>query len=96
MTTLAVVSAAIIAALSFWCVISPKVNDGVVGKCLYVTVSLAALGVACMPNWASLSTLVASIASLWAWNFSTELFWPPIRARIIRRIRCTTCPHNQE
>ena len=96
MNTVAVVSAAIIAALSFWCVINPKVHDGVVGKCFYVMISLAALGVACVPTWASLSTLVASIASLWVRNFFTELFWPPIRARILRRIRCATCPHNQE
>lgn len=96
MIYVATLSASIIAALAFWCVINPNVNDGVVGKCFYVMVSLAAIGAACVPSWDSLATLAASIASLWVRNFFTEMFWPSIRARIIRRIRCTTCPHNQE
>lgn len=89
--------ASIIAALAFWCVINPKVKDGIVGKCLYVLVCLAALGVVGVPfSLHAMVTLNATLAALWARNFFTELFWPVIRANLMRRIRCATCPHNKD
>lgn len=97
MLLLNTIVAAIIATLAGWCVINPNVKDGIVGKCLYALVSLAALGVACVPySLHAMVTLNSTIAALWARNFFVELFWPGIRARLMRRIRCATCPHNQD
>jgi hypothetical protein len=81
------VACAVICAWATWCVLSPKINDGVFGKFLFATVALAALSVVLGPGYgyskpqAPGVTLHVCIAALGLRQIFIKTIWPAIVAR---------------
>lgn len=96
MITVNVVAVSVIVVWAFWCILYRRVSDGIVGKILYLLLMLAALGVLSNPwqdseTWLNVTFAAISIRHCWM-----KTVWPHIRKATIKRIRCATCPHNQE
>lgn len=91
-----VVAVSVIVVWAFWCILYKRVSDGIVGKVLYMLLMLAALGVLSNPGQGSETALNCTVAAIGARHFWMKTVWPHIRAAVIRRIRCATCPHNVE
>lgn len=96
MISVNVVAVAVIVLWAFWCILVRRVSDGVLGKILYMLLMLAALGVLSNPGLQSEAWLNVTFAAIGVRHFFMKTFWPRIREATIRRIRCATCPHNQE
>lgn len=85
----------IIALHAFWCLLSRRVSDGIVGKVLYLFLVLAALGELSRPNsQVADAVLYCTIASVGVRHWWMKTFWPRIRNRMLNSIRCATCPHK--
>lgn len=75
---------------AFWCLLSPKVSDGLVGKVLYLLLGLAALGVLSNPDRNSETILNCTFAALGVRHVWMKLFFPKIRCAVIGHIHeCT-------
>lgn len=83
-----------IAAWAFWCLLSRRVSDGVLGKVLYLLLVLAALGVLSHPGDESQTALNATFAAIGVRHFWMKTFWPRICSAYSRRVRCPQCPHK--
>lgn len=94
MITLNLVAVVVIVLHGFWCLLSRRVSDGVVGKVLYLLLILAALGVLSNPGQASEVALNCTVAAIGVRHFWMKTFWPRIRTSLVNRIRCATCPHK--
>lgn len=95
MITLNLALVAIIGLHAFWCLLSKRVSDGIVGKVLYLLLVLAALGVLSNPVALSEQTVLnGTIAAIAVRHFWMKTFWPRIRSAALNRIRCATCPHK--
>ncbi|QMP19224.1 membrane protein [Pseudomonas phage Persinger] len=91
-----VVAVSVIVVWAFWCILYKRVSDGIVGKVLYMLLMLAALGVLSNPGQGSETALNCTVAAIGVRHCWMKTVWPHIRAAVIRRIRCATCPHNVE
>lgn len=94
MITVNLLAVCIIVLHGFWCLLSRRVSDGVVGKVLYLLLILAALGVLSNPGQQAETALNATVALIGVRHFWMKTFWPRIRAKLVNRIRCATCPHK--
>lgn len=94
MITLNVVAVVVIVLHGFWCLLSRRVSDGVVGKVLYLMLILAALGVLSNPGQSAEAALNCTVAAIGLRHFWMKTFWPRIRTNLVNRIRCATCPHK--
>lgn len=94
MMSLNVVAVAVIVLWAFWCLLSPRVSDGVVGKVLYMLLVLAALGVLSHPGERAETILNCTFAAIGVRHFWMKTVFPHIRGAVVKRIRCVTCPHN--
>lgn len=94
MITLNLIVVAVIVIHGFWCLLSKRVSDGVVGKVLYLLLILAALGVLSNPGQGAETALNATFALIGVRHFWMKTFWPRIRSNLVNRIRCATCPHK--
>lgn len=95
MMTLNLIMVAVIGLHSFWCLLSKRVSDGIVGKVLYLLLVLAVLGVLSNPHSATEQTVMnCTIAAIAVRHFWMKTFWPRIRTNLVNRIRCATCPHK--
>lgn len=96
MTTVNAVAVCIIVLWAFWCLVSRRVSDGIVGKVLYLLLTLAALGALSRPGAVAATTeaLNCSIAAIGVRHFWMKTFWPKLKACLIHKIRCATCPHK--
>lgn len=95
MVTINLAMVAVIGLHAFWCLLSRRVSDGIVGKVLYLLLVLAVLGVWSNPESLTEQTaLHASIAAIAVRHFWMKTFWPRIRSAALQRIRCATCPHK--
>ena len=76
----------VILAWSTWCVLSPNINDGIVGKILFSTVAMAALAeLQGGENDNSIYILLMAIVFLIIRQYAVVNFWPSIRDRLIHR-----------
>jgi hypothetical protein len=94
MITLNLIAVCIIVLHGFWCLLSRRVSDGIVGKLLYLLLILAALGVLSNPGQSSEAALNCTFAAIGVRHFWMKTFWPRIRTNLVNRIRCATCPHK--
>lgn len=93
--TLTTAAVALIAVHGFWCLLSRRVSDGIVGKILYLALVLAAMGVLSHPHSTSaMEAFMWSIAAISGRHFWMKTFWPRLRSKLLNRIRCATCPHK--
>lgn len=95
MMTINAVAITIIVLWAFWCLLSPRVSDGIVGKVLYLLLMLAALGILSNPGQCSETNLNVVIAAIGIRHFWMKTYWPQVRAMLMRRL-CRTCPHKPE
>ena len=94
MITVNVVAVFVIVLWAFWCLMSKRVSDGIVGKILYLLLTLAALGVLSNPGPQADTALNCTVALIGVRHFWMKTFWPRIRSAALNRIRCATCPHK--
>lgn len=94
MITLNMVVVSIIVLHGFWCLLSRRVSDGILGKILYCLLILAAFGVLSNPGQHAETSLNATFALIGVRHFWMKTFWPRIRSAALQRIRCATCPHK--
>lgn len=92
--TVNTVAALVIVAWATWCMLSPLVNDGICGKVLYVLIALSALGMLHDDDGYSQASLNVMFALVGARHYFMKHFWQRIKAGVLRRIRCATCPHK--
>lgn len=92
--TLPLVSIYVISVWAFWCLLSRRVSDGIIGKVLYMLLVLAALGLLSHPGETSQTALNATFAMIGVRHFWMKTVWPHIRAGYMRRIRCHECPQK--
>lgn len=65
-----------------WCVLSPSVNDGVVGKLIYAAIAFSALSICTAPipefhtSFGRIVALHSAIAALAARHIFMKLCWP--------------------
>lgn len=85
------VSAFVIFTWATWCVLSPRVSDGIAGKAVYSAISLSTFamlvhgadGNASQPAEATLHVCMACLA---ARHYCLRTCWPHIRNRLFRQI----------
>lgn len=87
----------IIALHAFWCLVSRRVSDGIVGKFLYLLLVLAAFGELSRPNsLVADAVLYCTFAAVGVRHWWMKTIWPHIRHYMVNRIRCETCPHKEK
>lgn len=96
MLTINLIAVSVIALHGFWCLLSRRVSDGCVGKVLYLLLILAALGVISNPGQHSEVALNCTVAAIGVRHFWMKTIFPHIRAYVVNRIRCATCPHKEQ
>lgn len=92
-----IAATAVIFVWSTWCVLSPSVNDGIIGKLIFSLAALSALGVMCghigeqsEGHRTSAALLNLSMALMGVRHVTMKYLWP----RIVRAMRCIDCPKN--
>lgn len=96
MISLSLIAVVIVGVHSFWCLLSRRVSDGIIGKVLYLCVVLSAFGVFSHPGAINATEVFnCSIAAISIRHFYMKVFWPSIKLKVINRIRCATCPHKE-
>ncbi|MGS0735551.1 hypothetical protein ACVBEG_03095 [Pseudomonas sp. GG8] len=87
----------LIAAWATWCVLSRKVNDGVVGKIIFAAIALAGYAMVIRtestfftPTVAGV-TFHAALALAGVRHYVMVNHWPSIKAVICRYLHCESC-----
>lgn len=97
MVSIGTFAVVIIAIHSFWCLISRRVSDGILGKILYLFLVLAALGELSRPgSQVADAALYCTVAAVGVRHWWMKTIWPHARLYMINRIRCATCPHKEK
>jgi len=95
--TLSTAFIAMIALWAFWCVLSHKVRDGIVGKVIYAAIAVSGFAIATRgdavfttPSAAGVTFHGAlALAGLRHWFVATH--WPFFRAWLCRHLNCDRC-----
>ena len=89
--TLSMLAAVVTFAWATWCVFSPAVHDGVIGKVIYSTIALASFAIIAGSHIsaAPMVTLNLCLAALAVRHFLLRTIWPHIAARLHAR------PHHR-
>lgn len=88
---------AMIAAWATWCVLSRKVNDGVLGKVIYAVIALAGYAIVVRAETVFFSptvagvTLHAALAMAGVRHYVMANHWSSIKSVICRYLRCESC-----
>jgi hypothetical protein len=97
MVSIGVYAVVVITIHAFWCLLSRRVSDGIVGKFLYLFLVLAALGELSRPNsQVADAVLYCSFAAVGFRHWWMKTIWPRLRICMINHIRCATCPHKEK
>lgn len=96
MLSIGMLAVCVIAIHGLWCLLSPRVSDGVVGKVLYLILVLSAFGELSRPDSpVADAALYCSLASIGVRHWWMKTFWPRVRDRLVDRIRCASCPEKR-
>lgn len=96
MVTINLVAIWVIVFWALFCMLYRRVSDGIVGKVLYVLLMLAALGVWSNPGQQSETLLNITFAAIGIRHAWMKTVFPHIRAHVVNRIRCASCPHKDQ
>jgi hypothetical protein len=88
---------AIISAWALWSMLSPKVRDGIVGKCIYATIAMAGYAIVqrdetffITPTVAGV-TFHAALALAGVRHIFMVTYWLTVKAWICRHLNCEHC-----
>lgn len=90
------VAVSIIVLWAFWCLLSRRVSDGIVGKVLYLLLMLAALGILSNPGQSTETSLNVALAAIGIRHFWMKTYWPTARKYLMQKIFCPHCPNKTE
>lgn len=86
MQTVSLIAVGLIVIHAIWCLLSPRVSDGVLGKFLYLTLSLAAFAFLSRPSPFSQMLLNISFASIATRHWWMKTYWAGVKRRIMRYV----------
>ena len=85
MQTVSLIAVGIIVIHAIWCLLCPRVSDGVLGKLLYLLLSLAAFSFVSQPSPFSQMLLNISFASIAIRHWWIKTYWAKVKRDILRR-----------
>lgn len=86
MQTVSLVAVGLIVIHAIWCLLSPRVSDGVLGKFLYLMLSLAAFAFLSRPSPFSQMVLNVSFAAIAIRHWWMKTYWAGVKKRIMHCI----------
>lgn len=86
MQTVSLIAVGLIVIHAIWCLLSPRVSDGVLGKFLYLTLSLAAFAFLSRPSPFSQMLLNISFASIAVRHWWMKTYWAQVKRRILQYV----------
>lgn len=100
--TLSTTFIALIALWAFWCVLSHKVRDGIVGKIIYAAIAVSGFAIATRGETVFFSPSAAGVtfhgalalAGLRHWFVANH--WPIVRGWLCRYLHCEQCLNSVE
>lgn len=84
--TLSVIAVGGIVVHSFWCLTCQRVSDGIIGKLLYLLLSLAAFSYLSHPSMFSQMLLNVSFASIAVRHWWMKTYWAQVKRSIMRYV----------
>ena len=84
MQTVSLIAVGLIVVHAIWCLLSPRVSDGVLGKLLYLLLSLAAFAFISRPSAFSQMMLNLSFAGIAVRHWWMKTYWARVKRRIMR------------
>lgn len=84
MQTVSLIAVGLIVVHSVWCFLCPRVSDGVLGKVLYLSLSLAAFAFLSNPSPTSQALLNFSFAAIGIRHWWMKTYWLSVRQAILR------------
>lgn len=84
MQLVSLIAVALIVIHAIWCLLCPRVSDGVLGKFLYLLLSLAAFAFISAPSPFSQMLLNISFASIAARHWWMKTYWSNVKKAIAR------------
>lgn len=86
MQTVSLIAVGLIVIHAIWCLLCPRVSDGVLGKFLYLTLSLAAFAFISKPSPFSQMLLNVSFASIAVRHWWMKTYWANVKREVNRYI----------
>jgi hypothetical protein len=86
MQTVSLIAVGLIVIHAIWCLLCPRVSDGVLGKFLYLMLSLAAFAFISKPSPFSQMLLNVSFASIAARHWWMKTYWANVKREVNRYI----------
>lgn len=86
MQTVSLIAVGLIVVHSIWCLLCPRVSDGIMGKVLYLMLSLAAFAFISKPSPASQMLLNVSFASIAIRHWWMKTYWHQVKRSIMRYV----------
>lgn len=84
MQIVGLVAVGILVVHAMWCLLSPRVSDGIVGKILYLLVCLAAFGYISRPSPVSQMLLNVSFACIALRHWWMKTYWAKVKRSVLR------------
>ena len=89
MQTVSLFAVGLIVIHAIWCLLCPRVSDGVIGKFLYLLLSLAAFAFISRPSPFSQMVLNLSFASIAVRHWWMKTYWSQVKKSITHYVqRC--------
>lgn len=86
MQTVSLIAVGLIVIHAIWCLLCPRVSDGVLGKFLYLMLSLAAFAFISKPSPFSQMLLNVSFASIAIRHWWMKTYWADVKREVNRYI----------
>lgn len=86
MQTVSEIAVGVIVMHAVWCLLYPRVSDGVFGKVFYLLLSLATLAYLSRPSVSSQMLLNISIASIGIRHWWMKTYWHQVKRSIMRYV----------
>lgn len=89
--TISLIAVGLIVIHAIWCLLCPRVSDGVLGKVLYLLLSLAAFAFISRPSPFAQMLLNVSFASIAIRHWWMKTYWAQVKRSIMRYLH----PHGK-
>lgn len=81
----------VICAWSTWCVLSPSVRDGIIGKVMFSSLSISSVSVVLGGDSLAYTMMNASIAAIGVRHVFMRHAWK----HVVKYFRCAVCPERK-